>query len=352
MLNLKSDILKFKPETSPHRALLRATGLQDKDFQKNIPYIWIANSYNNIIPGHIHLDILTKEVMRGIRDAGGVPFVRWVPWVCDGIAMYAEMRLSLPSRDHIADNIEIMMLSHSLDGWVWVTNCDKITPGMLMAAGRLDLPAIILTWWPMEPWKLWKNTKNLDLVTTFESVWAYKNNKINLEELKQIECSACPTAGSCAWLFTANSMACMTEVLWMSLTDCATTLATDPQKKIQAYESWKRIVELVRENITARQIMTLQAFEDCILIDNAIWGSTNVTLHFPAIAKECRIKISLKDFDEVSKKTPNICHISPAGNYVVADIQRAGWIKAVMKRFQDRLSLDRITVNKIIWMKL
>ena len=342
-MKLKSDILKTTT-TTPHRSLLRASGLSDTDFKK--PFIGVANSFNNIVPGHIHLNELNKEVMRGIRDAGGVPFTWGVPAVCDGIAMHAEMRLSLPSRDHIADNIEIMMLSHSFDGWVGITNCDKITPGMLMAAGRLDLPAIMLTGGPMAPGKDLAG-KQGDLISAFEAVGAYEAGEISKEELYKVECSACPTAGSCAGLFTANSMACMTEVLGMSLTDCATTLAIDPKKKQQAYETGKKIVELVRKDIRPRAIMTKDAFDDCMVVDNAIGGSTNVTLHLPEIAKETGININLHDFDEISRVTPNICHLSPAGPYVIADLEKAGGMKAVMKRLESRLNLDRINVNGV-----
>lgn len=343
-MELKSNILKTKNETTPHRSLLRATWLKDEDFSPEKPYIWIANSYTNIVAWHIHLNILTKEVMRWIRDAGWVPFVWWVPAVCDWLAMFAEMRLSLPSRDHIADNIEIMMLSHSFDWWVWVTNCDKITPWMLMAAWRLNLPAVILTGWPMAWWKS-KEWKKLDLVSAFEAVWSFNAWKIDKKKLKEVECDACPTAWSCAGLFTANSMACMTECLWMSLMDCATTLAIDWDKKKQAYESWKKAVELVKKWIKPRDIMTKEAFDDCMTLDNAIWGSTNVTLHLPEIAREAWIKIDLHDFDKISKTTPNICHLSPAWPFVVADLDRAWWIKAVMKNLESKMNFDRISVN-------
>lgn len=343
-MKLKSNILKTREETTPHRALLRATWLKDEDFDSKKPYIWVANSYNNIVPGHIHLNTLTAQVMKWIRDAWWVPFVWWVPWVCDWIAMFAEMRLSLPSRDHIADNIEIMMLSHSFDWWVWVTNCDKITPGMLMASARLNLPSIILTWWAMDPWKNY-TWNNWDLISAFEAVWAYKAWKLDKKELKKVECSACPTAWSCAWLFTANSMACVTECLWMSLTDCATTLATDPEKLKQAYETGKKIVELVKKDIKPRDIMTKKAFQDAMTLDNAIWWSTNVTLHLPAVAKEAWVKIDLNAFDKISKKTPNICHLSPAWPYFIADLSKNWWMKQVMKNLEDKLNTDRITVN-------
>ncbi len=349
-MKLKSDILKTKAETAPHRSLLRATWLKEEDFAKDKPYIGVANSYNNIIPWHTHLNILTAEVMKWIRDAGWVPFVWGVPWVCDWIAMYAEMRLSLPSRDHIADNIEIMMLSHSFDWWVWVTNCDKITPWMLMAAWRLNLPAVILTGWAMKSWEIKWEKK--DLISVFEAVWAYKNWKIWKEELYEAECGSCPTAWSCAGLFTANSMACVTEAMWMSVEWCATTIAISPEKKKQAYESGRRAVELVRNNIKPRDIMTKEAFDDAMLVDNAIWGSTNVTLHLPAIAKESWVDIDLHSFDKISRTTPNICHLRPAWPYVIEDLDNAWGIRWVMKRYEDKVNTNRPTVTVSVWERL
>lgn len=338
---MKSEKLKKGIETMPHRSLLRASGLKDSDFKK--PFIGIANSYNDIVPGHIHLNELTKEVKRGIIDGGGVPMEWGVPGVCDGIAMYVEMRLSLPSRDHIADNIEIMTLSHSLDGWVGVTNCDKITPGMLMAAGRLDLPAIMLTGGPMKEGNL--DGKGIDLVSgSFEAVGKVKAGKMSEKEAHKIECSACPGAGSCAGLFTANSMACMTEVLGMSLTGCATTLALDPKKKKQAYETGKRIVQLVKKNIKPTDIMTKNAFENAVRVDMAIGGSTNTALHLPAIAHEMDIDLPLELFDKLAKVTPNICKIRPAGEHVMQDLDRAGGVGAVLNRLRKFLKLSQ-TIN-------
>jgi len=337
---MRSDILKNRIETLPHRALLRATGLKDPDFKK--PFIGVANSFTNLVAGHVHLNELVEEVKRGIIDAGGVPFVWGVPAVCDGIAMYAEMRLSLPSRDHIADNIEIMTLSHSLDGWVGVTNCDKITPGMLMAAGRINIPCAILTGGPMKSGE--NNGEKLDVVTMFETVGKYKAKKISLSEAKNFECSACPGAGSCSGLFTANSMACMTEVLGMSVTNCAATLAISKEKKKQAYETGKRIVELVKKNITPKMIMTKNAFWNAITADMAIGGSTNVALHIPAIAKELGIKLSLDLFDQISKKTPNICSIRPSGKYFMEDLWLAGGVPVVLHMLQDRLK-SSLTIN-------
>ena len=338
---MQSDILKNKIETLPHRSLLRACGVKDDGFKK--PFIGIANAYTTIVPGHIHLNELAEEVKRGIIDGGGQPFIWGVPAVCDGIAMYAEMRLSLPSREHIADNIEIMTVSHSLDAWVGVTNCDKITPGMLMAAGRLDLPSIMLTGGPMKSGE--HKGKKTDLVSGgFEAVGKIKAGKMTEEEGHQIECSACPGAGSCAGLFTANSMACMTEVLGMSLTGCAATLAVSEEKKKQAYETGKKIVELVKAGMTPRKIMTQNAFHNAITTDMAIGGSTNVTLHLPAIAKEMGIELSTETFDEISKSTPNICHIKPAGDHFMEDLYEAGGVSAVLNRLKDSLKSSP-TVN-------
>ncbi len=345
MINFKSNILKTKPETAPHRSLLRASWLTDEDFDVKKPFIWIANSFNNIVPGHWHLNILNQYVMKWIRDAGWVPFTWGVPAVCDWIAMFAEMRLSLPSRDHIADNIEIMMLSHSFDWWVWITNCDKITPWMLMAAWRLNLPCTILTGWPMQPGRDTKTGKTIDLVTVFEGVWAHSAGRIDDEELKRIEKEACPTGGSCAGMFTANSMACVTEILWMSLKDCAATLATLKEKQNQAYESGKLAVELAKKDIKPRDIMTKEAFLDAMTLDNAIWGSTNVTLHLPEIAKECWIKIDLHSFDKISKSTPNICKLSPSWPYEMVDLYNEWGIKQVMKNIEKKLHLDRIWID-------
>ena len=344
-MKLPSDKLKTRPESLPNRSLLRAAGLKDSDFKK--PFIGIANSYNDIVPGHIHLNELTALVKKGIRDAGGVPLEWGVPAVCDGIAMYNEMRLSLPSRDHIADNIEIMTLSHSLDGWVGVTNCDKITPGMLMAAGRVDLPCAILTGGPMASGKL--GSKKIDLVSgAFEAVGKLKTGQMNKNEAHKIECASCPGAGSCSGLFTANSMSCMTEVLGMSLTGCATTLALTEEKKKQAYATGKKIVELVKKGIKPSSIMTKNAFENAVRVDMAIGGSTNVALHLPAIAKELGIKLPLSLFDRISKNTPNICHLRPAGDHFMEDLHRAGGISAVLHQLKTFLKSSPTINGKTI----
>ena len=339
---MRSDILKKNIETLPHRALLMSAGLKKEDFDLDKPFIGVANSYNDLIPGHIHLNELTQEVKRGIRDAGGVPFEWGVPGVCDGIAMFVEMRLSLPSRENIADNIEIMTLSHSLDGWVGVTDCDKITPGMLMAAGRLNLPAIILTGGPMKA-NVVDGIKHHP-IEGFGIVGQVKGGKMSEEDAEKLLPSMVCGTGSCVGLYTANTMAVVSEVLGMSLTQCATTLAIDPLKKKQAYESGKRIVELVKKDLKPRDIMTDAAFENAIRVDMAMGGSTNTVLHIPAIAKEAGIEIDVDLFDKISRETPHLCSIIPAGPNEMADIDDAGGIPAVLNRLKDMIK-DSPTVN-------
>ncbi|MFW6282744.1 MAG: dihydroxy-acid dehydratase [Minisyncoccales bacterium] len=341
---MKSDIIKKDVSTLPHRALLMSAGVKESDLKSDKPFIGVANSFNEIVPGHIHLGDLTKEVKRGIIDAGGIPFEWGVPGVCDGIAMHVEMRLSLPSRDHIADNIEIMTLSHSLDGWVGVTNCDKITPGMLMAAGRLNLPSIMLTGGPMKANTDCGDGKKHHPIEGFGIVGQVKAGKISAKEAeKKLACLACGK-GSCVGLFTANTMAVVTEVLGMSVTGCATTLAISDEKKKQAYETGKKIVELVKKDLKPRDIMTKNAFENAIRVDMAMGGSTNTVLHIPAIAKEAEVEINVDDFDVVSKETPNLCKIIPAGKYEMADVDNAGGISGVLNRLIDMIK-DSPTVN-------
>lgn len=339
---MRSDILKKNVETLPHRALLMSAGLCRQDFDPDKPFIGIANSFNTVIPGHIHLDELTREVVRGIRDAGGVPFQWGVPGVCDGIAMFVEMRLSLPSREHIADNIEIMVLSHSLDGWVGVTNCDKITPGMLMAAARLDLPAIMLTGGPMKANVV--GGKKCHPIQGFGMVGRVKAGAMTPEEAENELPDMVCGAGSCVGLYTANTMAVVTEVLGMSLSGCAATPALDPSKREQAYQSGRRIVELVRADLRPRSIMTPGAFENAIRVDMAMGGSTNTVLHIPAIAREAGIDIPVMEFDRISRETPNLCSIIPAGSCEMADIHAAGGVSAVMNRLQVMLK-DNPTVH-------
>jgi dihydroxy-acid dehydratase len=341
---MRSKILKQNIETLPHRALMMSAGLKKEDFDPEKPLVGVANSYNNIIPGHIHLNELAREVKRGIRDAGGVPLEWGVPGVCDGIAMFVEMRLSLPSREHIADNIEIMTLSHSMDGWVGITGCDKITPGMLMAAGRLNLPAIMLTGGPMKA-NIIEGQKHHP-IQGFGLVGQVKAGKLSAAEAEEMLPQMVCGAGSCVGLYTANTMAVVTEVLGMSLSKCSTTLAVDPLKKEQAYESGKSIVELVKKDIRPKDIMTENAFANADRVDMAMGGSTNAVLHIPAIAREAGIDVDAAVFDKISSQTPNICSIIPAGTHEMADIDRAGGIPAVLNRLKAMLK-DSPTVNGI-----
>ena len=339
---MRSDILKKDIETLPHRALLLSAGLKKQDFELGKPFVGVANSYNNIIPGHIHLNLLTEAVKEGIREAGGVPLEWGVPGVCDGIAMYVEMRLSLPSREHIADNIEIMVLSHSLDGWVGVTSCDKITPGMLMAAGRLDLPAVILTGGPMKANVI--DGEKHHPIEGFGLVGQVKGGRMTAEEAERMLPKMICGAGSCVGLYTANTMAVVSEVLGMSVTGCATTPALDPLKREQAYESGKRVVELIKKDIRPRHIMTSGAFENAVRADMAMGGSTNAVLHIPAVAGEAGISVDLEMFDRIARETPHICAIIPAGAYEMADIHQAGGVPAVLNRLAHLIK-DSDTVN-------
>ncbi len=340
---MQSDKLKTSIEALPHRALLMSCGLKKEDFNLDKPWIGIANSYTNIVPGHIHLNGLKEEVKKGIIDAGGVPFEWGVPTVCDGIAMHFFMRLSLPSREHIADNIEIMVLSHSLDGWVGITNCDKCTPGMLMACGRLNLPAIILTGGPMKA-NVMKDGSKHHPIEGFGIVGQVKGGTMSEEEAaKMLPCMVCG-AGSCVGLYTANTMATVTEVLGMSVTRCATTLALNPLKKKQAYETGRKIVELVKKDTKPKDIMTKNAFENAIRVDMAMGGSTNTVLHIPAIAKEAGVDVTIDIFDKISRETPNLCKIIPSGTYEMADIDKAGGVPGVLNRLKDMLK-DSPTVN-------
>ncbi len=338
---MRSDAVKKGVDRAPQRSLLRATGLTDADMEK--PLIGIANSWNDVVPGHIHLNELAEEVRKGIIEAGGVPLMFGVPGVCDGVAMgHAGMRYSLVSRDVISDCVEIMVQAHCMDGWVGVTNCDKITPGMLMAAGRLDLPAIILTGGPMEPG--WKDENGLDLQSVFEALGANKAGKMSEAEVLEIERCACPGQGACSGLFTANTMACLTEALGLSLTGCGSMLATDYHKKELARATGRRIVELVKEGLSVRKVVRKGSFTNAIILDMAIGGSSNTALHIPAIAADFGIDIDLSTFDEISKRVPHLTSIKPSGPYYMKDFDAAGGVPAMLNRLLDDLS-DEMTVN-------
>jgi len=333
---MRSDITKKGAERAPHRALFKATGLCDEEMGR--PFIGIVNSFNEFIPGHIHLDKLAQAAKAGVRSAGGVPFEFQTIGVCDGIAMgHAGMRYSLPSRELIEDSIEIMAEAHQLDGLVLIPSCDKIVPGHLMAAGRLNLPTIVITGGPMMPG--FACDQELDLINVFEG-W-----QAGGETLSMLEEMACPGAGSCAGLFTANTMACLTEAMGMSLPGCATAHAVDARKMRIAKMSGMKIMELVERGISARQIVTPASLDNAIRVDMAIGGSTNTVLHIPAIAAEFGLSLDLERFDQLSRETPHLVDLRPGGPYHLLDLDRAGGIPAVMSRLRPRLSLDVLTVT-------
>lgn len=338
---MRSDTVKVGVEKAPSKALLRATGLSDSDFEK--PFIGVANSWNEVIPGHIHLNKLVKEIKKGIIEAGGVPFTFGVPGVCDGIAMgHPGMRYALPSRETISDCVELMVQAHCFDGWVGITNCDKITPGMIMAVGRLDVPAIILTGGPMQEGNL--EGKKLDTQSVFEVLGEYAAGKVDEITVLKVEKCACPGEGSCAGLFTANTMACLTEAMGLSLVGCGSSLAVSREKRAIARETGRRIVALVREGINPSSIVTKNSLVNSVKVDMAIGGSTNTALHIPAIAAEFGYKIDLKVFDDVSKKIPHLTSLRPSGPYFMSDFDLAGGVPVVLKRLRRELS-DEMTVS-------
>jgi dihydroxy-acid dehydratase len=337
-----SEKVKEGIDRAPHRSLLRATGLQEEDFKK--PFIAVVNSYSEVVPGHVHLRKLVEKVKKGVLDAGGVPFEFNTIAVDDGIAMGHEgMKYSLPSREVIADSIEIMVKAHQLDGMVLLTNCDKITPGMLMAAARLDLPAIVITGGPMKA-GLYKG-KKIGLIHVFEAIGEYRKGRIGVEELMEIERKACPGPGSCSGLFTANTMAILTEAMGLSLPYSATALAISDERKELAYRTGLKVVELVRKGLNVRKFMSREAFENAIMVDMALGGSTNTVLHLLAISCEAGIDLELEDFDRISEMVPHIAPIYPGGPFMLEDLHDAGGVPAIMNRLKERLHLDVDTVS-------
>jgi len=339
---MRSDEVKKGIERAGHRALLYATGVTKSGLNK--PFIGIASSFSDLVPGHINMRDFERAAENGVSAGGGVPFVFGLPAICDGIAMgHSGMHYSLPSRELIADMIESMIEAHRLDGVVLLTACDKITPGMLMAAGRLNIPAIVVTAGPMLTGR-YKMVKR-DLVKDgFEAAGAVKSGRISMEDMNCMEEDICPGAGSCAGLYTANTMSCLTEALGMSLTGCGTALAVSAKKKRIAYSSGERIVALVRENVTPRKIMTKNAFINAITVDMAIGGSSNTALHLPAIANDAGIQISLDDFDRISRTIPHITNLRPSGEHFLEDLEYSGGIPGVLNVLKDKLQSSD-TVN-------
>jgi len=339
---MKSDIIKKGIDRVPHRALLYATGISKSEMGK--PFIGVATSFTDLIPGHTGMRDLERFIEKGVHTGGGYPFFFGIPGICDGIAMgHSGMHYSLASRELIADMVETVASAHQLDGLVLLTNCDKITPGMLMAAGRLNIPCIVVTAGPMFSGHY--KGRRLNLTSdTFEAVGKFRKGLIKKDELDNLEMCACPGAGSCQGMYTANTMACITEAIGMSLTGCATALAVSSKKRRIAFDSGVRIVDLVQKNITPRKIMTMKAFENAIMVDLALGGSTNTVLHIPAIAHDAGLKLPLETFDRLSKKTPHIADMLPGGKNYMEDLDYAGGIPAVLKRLAKKLN-NTITVN-------
>lgn len=337
---MKSDNIKKGLARTPHRGLLMATGVSRKNM--NAPFIGIASSFSDLVPGHIGMRDLERQIEKGIHSAGGQAFIFGVPAICDGIAMgHSGMRYSLPSRDLIADCVESVAAAHQLDGIILLSNCDKITPGMLIGALRLNIPAIIVTAGPMLDGEC-ANHHKLTMVTgSFEAVGQFRKGEISEEELLEMEEASCPSAGACQGMYTANTMACLTEVIGMSLPYCASASAVSSQKRRIAFESGMRIVELVNENVKPSDIITRKTLRNAIVADLALGGSTNTFLHILAIANAGGIDVTLNDFEELSKKIHQIVKINPSSALTMADFHNAGGIPAVLKSLNKFLSDEK-----------
>ncbi|HCL57858.1 MAG TPA: dihydroxy-acid dehydratase [Spirochaetia bacterium] len=329
----RSDLMLKGPERAPHRSLLRADGFTDWELER--PIIGIANSFNEVIPGHIHLDKLVEAVKAGIYAAGGTPVVFNTIGVCDGIAMNHEgMKYSLPSRELIADSIEVVATAHPFDGLVLMASCDKIIPGMLIAAARLNIPSIFVSGGPMLPGKVFGQNTGLDKV--FEAVGSFKSGKINEKQLKEFECSACPGAGSCSGMFTANTMSNLSEALGMSLPFNGSAPAVFAERVWLAKETGYKILELVEKDIKPRDIMTKNAFYNAIALDMALGGSTNTALHLPALAYYNDVDITLKDFAHFTETIPHLTTMAPAGPHHIVDLFFAGGVPGVLSELRKK----------------
>ena len=333
---MNSDRATQGVDRAPNRCLMYATGLDPSQMSR--PFIGVATSFNDLIPGHIGMRELERPIEKGINAGGGVSFLFGIPGLCDGIAMgHRGMKYSLPSRELIADSVESVAEAHAFDGLILLTNCDKITPGMLMAAGRLDIPTIVVTAGPMLSGRY--KGRRLSLVRdTFEAVGQFHAGNIDEAELTALEIEACPGPGSCQGAYTANTMACVTEALGMSLEGCATGLAGMAKKRRIAYRSGVQVVELVRQGITARKIMTKSAFENAIRVDMALGGSTNSVLHILAIAHDAGVQLPFERFDEISADTPHIANIRPGGEHFMEDLEYAGGIPALCHVLKSKLN--------------
>lgn len=334
---MRSDKTKLGIERSPHRSLFRAMGYTDEELSR--PIIGVVNSRNEIIPGHSHLQTIVDAVKAGIRMAGGTPMEFPAIGVCDGIAMGHEgMKYSLVTRELIADSIECVATAHAFDGLVMVPNCDKIVPGMLMAAGRLDLPTVFVSGGPMLAGRY--GDRKISLTNMFEAVGAVSSGKLTEGELDAMEACACPGCGSCSGMFTANSMNCVTEVLGMGLPGNGTIPAAYGARIALAKKAGMAVMEMFNRGITARKILNDKAFENALIADMALGCSSNTVLHLPAIAHEVGIKIDLKRINEISEKTPNLCHLAPAGDHFIEDLYAAGGVQAVLAELNSKKLID------------
>ncbi len=343
---MRSDTVKKGYEKAPHRALLRATGLQDEDFDK--PFVAIVNSYVDVVPGHVHLQEFGKIVKEAVRAAGGVPFEFNTIGVDDGIAMgHMGMKYSLPSRELIADCVETMIEAHRFDAMVCIPNCDKIVPGMLLAAMRVNIPTIFISGGPMKA-GMTPQGETIDLISVFEGVGAYSAGKIDDKRLATLEKFACPSCGSCSGMFTANSMNCLMEALGLALPFNGSALAKTPEREALAKQAAAQIMTLIERDIKPRDIVTAEAIDDAFALDMAMGGSTNTVLHTLALANEAGVEYPLERINAVADKVPHICKVSPAGKWHMEDVHRAGGIPAILNEIQwgtGMLHFDRITVS-------
>ncbi len=343
---MRSDTIKKGYDKAPHRSLLRATGVKEDDFKK--PFIAIVNSYIDIVPGHVHLQKFGKMIKDAVRAAGGVPFEFNTIGVDDGIAMgHGGMKYSLPSRELIADSVETMIEAHQFDAMVCIPNCDKIVPGMMMGAMRVNIPTIFVSGGPMPAGKT-PDGEAIDLVSVFEGVGAFSAGKIDEEELTMLEQLACPSCGSCSGMFTANSMNCLMEVLGLALPFNGTALANTEERESLARTAAGQIMSLLEKDIKPRDIVTAEAIDDAFALDMAMGGSTNTVLHTLALANEAEVDYSMERINEVAEKVPHICKVSPSGTWHMEDVHRAGGIPAILNEVQRErgiLHFDRITVS-------
>ncbi len=345
---MRSDTVKQGFQRAPHRGLLRACGLKSGDMNK--PFIAVCNSYCDVVAGHVHLHEVAKVVKKAIRDAGGVPFEFNTIAVCDGVAMgHTGMKYSLASREIIADSVETMMRAHQFDGMICIPNCDKIVPGMLMASMRLNIPSLFVSGGPMAAGKT-KDGKVTDLISIFEGVAKYNAGRISEEDLAELECSGCPTQGSCSGMFTANSMNCLCEAIGMALPGNGSILAADPKRLDLYAQAGRRIVEVVVEDLKPLDIVNKKSIDNAFILDMAMGGSTNTVLHTLAIANEAGVDYGLDRINEISAKCPNICKVSPSSAWHMEDVDAAGGISAILaeiNKVDGLLNTDCMTVSGV-----